>query len=512
MKKLLLVFIATLSLFWGGKTSAQINPVVEYEELFKAVQQGQIFSDQKKFVDCKPKFSPEVIRKKYLDQRGTSNFNLKQFVGQNFDTLFLDTADVLRHIDNLWSDLSRSDNPNAQTSSLIPLPKPYIVPGGRFREVYYWDSYFTMLGLQEAGRVELIENMIDNFAYLIEQYGHIPNGNRTYYLSRSQPPFFSLMVDLLAESKGDSIYIKYLPSLEKEYQFWMKGAEQLSAKKHAQGRVVRLDKNSILNRYWDDLAEPRPESYLMDVDAKSKTNTDSSIYRDIRAAAESGWDFSSRWFEDKASIKTIFTTQIIPVDLNCLLYQLETTLAKACRLAQRNDAKNYSDKAALRKAALQKYLWNEKDGYFVDYNFKTGQQNDNYTLAGVFPLFFNLADEKQASRLAERIKTDFLKDGGLVTTKIHTGEQWDAPNGWAPLQWIAYKGLKNYKEDALATTIAQRWINLNVKVFFDTNRMMEKYDVVDLNRIGGGGEYKLQDGFGWTNGVFLKLWNELKRK
>lgn len=482
----------------------QVDPQKKYKELFLEIQKNKIFSDQKRFVDCEPKGNPDFIVSAYLDQKTHTGFSLKSFVALHFDTIQNDTTAMLQHINYLWNDLTKVPGKQKPYSSLLALPNSYIIPGGRFKEIYYWDSYFTMLGLQEAGKVDMIENMVGNFAFLIETYGHIPNGNRSYYLSRSQPPFFALMVELMAETKHDEkIYLKYLGVLEKEYRYWMTG-----------NKVVHRNGNEILNRYWDTANTPRPESYSQDEELFRKAGRDSMIFRDVRSAAESGWDFSTRWFDDGLSLAKINTTQIIPVDLNCLLFKLESTLAKAYQI-NHDEAKTsmYRDLADRRKALILKYFWDEKSGFFFDYSLKTATRSPQYTLAGLYPLFFSLADSHQAEKVKTQVETLFLKSGGLVTTLVqNSGQQWDYPNAWAPLQWIGYKALKNYQFDKLAHEIAKRWTNLNIKVYFETGKMMEKYDVVDLNRLGGGGEYKAQDGFGWTNGVFLKLWNDLKRK
>jgi alpha,alpha-trehalase len=183
-------------------------------------------------------------------------------------------------------------------SSLLPLPHPYVVPGGRFREVYYWDSYFTMLGLEADGRHELVRDVVENFAFEIDCYGHVPTGNRSYYPSRSQPPFFSLMVDLVARREGDKSYVNYLPQLKAECDYWMDGFAAL-APNQGYRRVVRLADGTLLNRYWDDRPEPRDESYREDVKAGSERRADpAGVYRSLRAGAESGWDFSSRWLAD----------------------------------------------------------------------------------------------------------------------------------------------------------------------------------------------------------------------
>ena len=177
--------------------------------------------------------------------------------------------DVEDHIDALWPVLERQPDVPTPHSSLLPLPHRYVVPGGRFREIYYWDSYFTMLGLEESGRHDLAVDMVKNFAFLIDRYGHVPNGNRTYYLSRSQPPFFAAMVELIAARDGSPAYLQFLPALRREYEFWMDGAARLEPGA-AHRRAVRLRDGSILNRYWDDRDTAREESYREDVETAAE--------------------------------------------------------------------------------------------------------------------------------------------------------------------------------------------------------------------------------------------------
>ncbi|MDB5197648.1 MAG: trehalase [Flaviaesturariibacter sp.] len=479
-----------------------------YGELFRDVQQSGIFKDSKTFVDCIPKRSPSQIVHDYLAVKNNPaiRFSLDLFVHENFiipaedaDHYVTQEKDVVQHINNLWKVLRRKSDTLVQGSSLLALPYDYIVPGGRFREIYYWDSYFTMLGLKESGEYELIENMVKNFAYLIDHYGHIPNGNRTYYLSRSQPPFFSLMVELLAQIKGDSIYKTYLPELQKEYAYWM---DETADTKH----VAKLPDGGLLNRYWDRYSIPRQESYLEDLKiAPTDPQEQVKTYKHIRSAAESGWDFSSRWFADGRHLHTMHTTDIIPVDLNCLLYHLETTIAKALYLNNDTKAKDFEKFATARKAALLKYCWSATAGWFVDYNLSTKKASPELTLAGMTPFFLKLATKTQMQQAMPLLKKDFLKPGGVVTTLKITGEQWDSPNGWAPLQWMTIIGLENYGQAALAKDIARRWVALNKRVFAATGKLTEKYNVVNANKEGGGGEYPTQDGFGWTNGVLLAL-------
>jgi alpha,alpha-trehalase len=479
--------------------------------LYEDVQLQEIFPDSKFFVDCIPVSPPGDIISVYMKEKTLPGFDLRAFVTKHF--IFPTEADnsyrsadkpLEQHLNDLWDVLVRT--PDQHGGTLIPLPHPYIVPGGRFREIYYWDSYFTMLGLQVSKRVTIIQDMIDNFAYLVDQAGFIPNGNRTYYLGRSQPPFFALMVAILMEEKGKEVLFDYRRQLEKEYRFWMDGADDLSATNPTHRHVVLMQDGSILNRYWDDKDTPRPEAYIEDKHLAENSGKDPSVvYRHIRAAAESGWDFSSRWFRDGKNMATIQTTDLIPVDLNCLLLFLEIML---CTIYEKQDEPALHEmlqKLMRRNKALEHYCWNEEKGFYFDYQFKDQKQSGAYTLAATFPLFFNLASPEQSAKVAICLEEKFLRPGGLVSTLAETGQQWDAPNGWAPLQWIAYKSLKKNGHTELANKIKQNWMQLNEKVYAATGKMMEKYNVSDTATEAGGGEYPNQDGFGWTNGVYLKF-------
>jgi len=497
-----------------------LSPDERFGALFKAIQTQGVFPDSKTFVDCTPKFTTQQIMANYEVAKAGEKFSLKAFVTDNFELpkqyasdFKTDTSRTVKeHVTALWPILLREPDQQQNTGSLLPLPHPYIVPGGRFGEIYYWDSYFTILGLERAGKIGLIENMADNFAYLIDTVGYIPNGNRTYFLGRSQPPFFAAIVNVLAEAKGDEMYNRYLPALEKEYNFWMAGVTDLSTGNSTHRRVVRLPDGMILNRYYDDHVAPRPESYIEDVElAEASSQDPKDLYLNLRAACESGWDFSSRWLTDPQDLGTIHTTDIIPVDLNSLIYNLERTLAKANRLANNKEqAEFYGQRASNRKRAIQTYCWDKKRQFFVDYDFKKAAPTPTLSLAGTYPLYFDLAVPDQAKAVAKMLRKDFLKPGGLLPTLNTTGQQWDAPNGWAPLQWMAYSGLYNYGETKLADEIKSNWLAVNERVYKNTGKMVEKYNVVDMGLEGGGGEYPVQDGFGWTNGIFLKLLEEKK--
>ncbi len=498
--------------------NAQYIPSEDLGILFHDVQMAQVFPDSKTFVDSDPLRPASEIAAEYLEIKSQPDFSLEAFVKANFKKpepkgagYVLDTTKSFSEVlTEKWDYLTRSPDERSY-GSLIPLPYKYVVPGGRFGEIYYWDSYFTMLGLQVSGREDLMENMLDNFAYLIDSIGFIPNGNRTYFLSRSQPPFFAGMVNLLADSKGDTAVLKYLPALEKEHAFWMDGSDKLNDDNKSYRRVVMLGDGQVLNRYFDDQPEPRPESYREDVELAEGLNESQkkALYINLRAACESGWDFSTRWFAIAGDFQTIVTTEILPVDLNALMYNLEATISRLKTVNGEMEGANQFDQLASTRAELiQTYFWSVEKGYFMDYHWPSAEQRDFITPAGMYPLYFGLANEEQAQQVAIAVRRNLLKPGGINTTNIVSGQQWDAPNGWAPLQWMTIYGFRRYGDDKLADQISERWLELNSRVFNKTGKMMEKYNVLDLSLDAGGGEYPTQDGFGWSNGVVLRLMHD----
>ena len=489
-------------------------PQAVFQELFVAVQSARIFPDGKTFVDAAPKEPPERILAAYRREQPRSEEALKTFVDAHFALPPEATSEaaepghdsLLTHIDRLWNQLTRITKTAPPYSSLLTLPYPYVVPGGRFREMYYWDSYFTMLGLMQSGRQELAEDMVRDFAYLIDTFGHVPNGARTYYLSRSQPPFFFEMVGLLSADDPPAAFGRYLPELRREYDFWMRGASGLqrgSARFHA----VMLDDGSTLNRYWDDEDTPRDESYAEDTElAKGSTREPHQLYRDIRAAAESGWDFSSRWFADAKTRASLDTTEIIPIDLNSLLFGLEQAISAGCmRTGDSSCRREFEQRAMRRRKAIDRYLWDEPSGAYLDYRWTRRERIAGISAATLYPLFVAMSSPLQAQAVARTTRDSLLKAGGIVTTPRDSGQQWDSPNGWAPLQWIAVDGLRRHHQPSLAATIACRWMAGVNHLYGETGKLVEKYDVVDTGRRGGGGEYPTQDGFGWTNGVMRRL-------
>ncbi|WP_156481023.1 alpha,alpha-trehalase TreF [Variovorax sp. PAMC 28711] len=499
-----------------------LTPGDRYLELFTAVQAARVFPDSKTFVDCAPRGEPDAILAAYRAAVGQPGFDLPAFVDAHFEVLRPTPSDYVSvpgqpmcaHIDDLWRVLTREPLDHRPRGSLLPVPHPYVVPGGRFGELYYWDSYFTMLGLAASGKTTLLHDMVGNFAHLIDTFGHVPNGTRTYYLSRSQPPLFAFMVEL-AGTLGVLDPVQSLPQLRREHAWWMRGSEDL-APGTADLRVVRLPDGSLLNRYWDERDSPREEAWLEDVQTARASGRDASqVYRHLRAAAESGWDFSTRWLaepvpRDATSLASICTTDIVPVDLNAFLYKLETLVASlSTRAGDATTACAFGAAAAARKAAVIAHLWDAGQGAFFDHDWRLAKRRAGLTGACVAPLFAGLAEASHARALAQTVSARLLAPGGFSTTERTSDQQWDQPNGWAALQWMAIRGFHDHGEEALARTIAHRWLATVAAVYEREGKLVEKYalrqDDEASSSGGGGGEYPLQDGFGWTNGVTRAL-------
>ncbi len=500
------------------------------DPLFVDVARQGLFADGKTFIDAVPRAGDSLarIRSLYAAERERPGFSLADFVAAHFTlpgepasdaTAFHtdDSRSLREHIDALWPYLTRQDpapDPavDAEGSTLLPLPGPYVVPGGRFREIYYWDSYFTLLGLLESGQRELAESMVRNFAFLIGRHGHMPNGNRRYYLSRSHPPYFFKMVEAVAPAHDPAEgLVRYLPQLKQEHAYWMSGSAALRPGE-ASAHVVCLPDGSLLNRHWDAFDAPRDEMYAQDVHTAGTTQRPpAELWRDLRAACESGWDFSSRWAPfreggDAGLLGQLETTSIIPIDLNCLLHGLECAISRACeRSGDPAGAAAFAVQAQRRQAAIDRYLWSPTLGHYVDHHWVRNAPCNLLTAGTLYPLFMGLANAEQAAQVADQVRQHLLKEHGLATTTVASGEQWDLPNGWAPLHWVAVDGLNRYQHTGLARDIATRWLNTVNHVYRKTGKLLEKYDITSLEGGSGGGEYPMQDGFGWTNGVTRKL-------
>ena len=487
-------------------------------ELFRTVQRRDLYDDDKRFVDAEPRVSPDLVFERYLSGRDRPDFDLESFVEAHFrlpepvaaSPDLAASRSMEDHVSSLWGTLTRTfEDAGPAGSTLVPLPNPHVVPGGRFREMYYWDSYFTAEGLAAADRTDLIAGMVGNIASLLDRFGFVPLGNRAYYDSRSQVPLFYRMLRVLERAEGFDAVAPHVEALATEHEFWMDGADRVAEAdgSAAHRRVVGLADGPVLNRYWDDRARPRPESYHEDRRLAERVPVDDrpELFRDVRAACESGWDFSSRWLAGD-DLTTIRTTELVPVDLNAVLFGMESALAEWLPRVGRSEAgERYADLAADRREAINRYCWDADAGLYVDHSWVDDRRSDRLTLAGVAPLFTGAATDDRAAAVADRLRRDFLRPGGLVTTLEATGEQWDAPSGWAPLHWMAVTGLRRYGHDDLADEIASRWVDLARSSFEETGRMAEKYDVRTEGETADLGEYDPQYGFGWTNGVVTAL-------
>ncbi len=447
--------------------------------LFELVQQSGIYSDGKTFVDSTPNSDPSEILKAFEKERDNPSFDLKAFVETHF-TLPPEIEDKIpkastmkEYIEKMWPVLYKEMKAPSKWSTLISLPKSHIVPGGRFRECFYWDSYFTALGLP----IPIIKDMATNFAYLIDLLGYIPNGNRIYFASRSQPPYFSFLLKLLYDRGEESFAKSFLPHLEKEYLYWM-------------------NHQTPLNSYFDKLNIARPEAFKRETELV-KEASNPQFFQSLRAACASGWDFSSRWLEDQKSFATVQTLDLLPVDLNSLLFHLEETLY----LFSNNP--DYKSAANKRKEAIQNLFWH--NDFFYDIHLESKEPTLSKSLAAATPLFVQAATKKQADSVANQLEKEFLLPGGFVTSLTEGKHQWDMPNGWAPLEWITIKGLLNYGHTNLAHEGARRWLDLNEKLFAEKGTLLEKYNVRDCTANVVRGEYAPQQGFGWTNGVAIAL-------
>jgi alpha,alpha-trehalase len=496
-----------ISTLVAGRSSA--SPADLFGDLLTEVQLRRLHPDGKTFVDAVPLRRTADIMADF-ERLERSDAAIRSFVSENFrlpSPAAVHSAhgerDLRRYITSIWPELIRAPAVATEDGSLLATDGPYVVPGGRFVEFYYWDSYFSLLGLIRDGHEELAKSIVDNVTSVIEQHGHVPNGTRSYYLGRSQPPLYFAMTQLVP-AVTPSAARRRLDAMIAEHRFWMRDAETLAPGQTA-SRVVRMPDGALLNRYWDDRDTPRDESFYEDVStASASSQPPASVYRALRAGAESGWDFSSRWCAEGGTLATIRTQHVVPIDLNALLFGLETAIVRASEALYEHDtALRFSKVAKARRLALHRWLWSE-DEFFADYDLIENRTRDQLTAATLVPLFTGVATRSQAARIARATDRHLVGPGGLRTTLIETGEQWDWPNGWAPLQWIAFAGLHRYGHRRLADKIARRWVETVDGEFQRSGWIHEKYDV-EQRRGGAGGEYAPQLGFGWTNGVTAAL-------
>ncbi|XP_054853686.1 trehalase isoform X2 [Eublepharis macularius] len=414
-----------------------------------------------------------------------------------------------------WKQLGRKVKADVQASpenySLIYVPHPLMVPGGRFIEYYYWDSFWVIQGLLLCDLTATAKGMIQNFLYLVEKFGHIPNGGRVYYQRRSQPPLLALMMEAYLERTADLAFLnESIHLLDEEYRFWQ---EQ---------RAVNVSwggQQHTLNRYRVPAGEPRPEAYRRDAALARglEAGARQELWAELQGAAESGWDFSSRWLlppppPARASLRDTQTSAAVPVDLNAVLCRVEALLAAFhARLGHAEQAQRFRAAHERRVAALRAVLWDEEAGVWLDFNLRRRRRNPAFYPSNLTPLWAECGVDAAAAEKALRYLQGsgaLTYTNGLPTSLAHTGEQWDLPNAWAPLQHMVIAGLAkspSSKAQELAFTLAQNWVRMNLAVYETYQAMFEKYDVEGDGSPGAGGEYAVQEGFGWTNGVALQL-------
>lgn len=429
----------------------------------------------------------------------------------------------------LWKNLSRKvadhvlEKPELYT--LLPLKNPVIIPGSRFKEVYYWDSYWVIRGLLAGKMYETAKGIVTNLVSLIDQFGYVLNGARAYYSNRSQPPVLATMIVGIFNQTGDlNLVRRSLPALLKENHFWNSGIHKVTIQ-DAQGS------NHSLSRYYAMWNKPRPESSTIDSETASVLPNiceKRELYRELASAAESGWDFSSRWMSNGSDLTTTSTTSILPVDLNAFLLKMERDIAFLANLVgESSTASHFTEAAQNRQKAINCIFWNAEMGQWLDYwltNSDTSEdiykwedlhQNKKSFASNFVPLWTeiscsdnNITTQKVVQSL---MSSGLLQPAGIAMTLSNTGQQWDFPNGWPPLQHIIIEGLlRSGLEEArtLAKDIAIRWLRTNYVTYKKTGAMYEKYDVTKCGAYGGGGEYMSQTGFGWSNGVVLALLEE----
>jgi alpha,alpha-trehalase len=419
--------------------------------------------------------------------------------------------------------------PQEQWNKLLPgllyLPHPYIVPGGRFKEMYGWDSYFIEEGLLRSGHLQPAKNIVDDQLYEIEHYGKVLNANRSYYLNRSQPPFISEMVLAVYQKNKDKNWLRKAgPLIEQQYRFWTSG-EHLIAKGPAkglsryysfgEGPAIEVEQGEIKNgkNHYQRVQEFfRDHSiHLEDSDQyynRAQDRLTPLFYKADGSMRESGFDPSDRF-----GAFNIDVLNYAPVCLNSLLYKMERDLGSIYdTLNQVSKKRLYWQKANQRKALISKVLWDEKYGMFEDFNVATNQRRHYPFATMFFPLWADIATQHQAQRTFQNLSL-LERPGGLMTSTYHSGNQWDAPFMWAPLQDIAVKGLLNYPKiagsKAAAKRISIKFINTVAQDFQVRHNIFEKYDAFNaqenVSKKIKFGYSSNEIGFGWTNGVFLEL-------
>ncbi|XP_045456560.1 trehalase [Melitaea cinxia] len=545
----LCVLLVILSVAFGDRS--HLPPTCDsmiycHGPLLDTVQMAGLYNDSKTFVDMKIKLSPNITMEHFdqmMARTGSrpTKADIQEFVNQNFDpegsefeewvpTDWKDNPAFLQRIkdphfhqwasdlNKLWLQLGRKMKhevkENQELYSIIYVDNPVIVPGGRFREFYYWDSYWIIKGLLLSEMRNTAKGMILNFLSIVDRFGFIPNGGRVYYLKRSQPPLLIPMVKLIMDELGDLEFLRqHIGTLDREYDYWMTNHSI---------PVEYNEQKYLMFRYTDQSQGPRPESYKEDIDCAKHFDTydkREELYAELKAAAESGWDFSSRWFilngTNKGNLTNLKTRSIIPVDLNAIMCwnaQLLTEFHE--KLLNFEKAQYYREVHARLMESIEKVLWHEDVGAWLDFSLESGRRRDYFYPSNLAPLWTGSYDKargeyyiSRAINYLDKVKLENY-EGGIPTTFEHSGEQWDYPNAWPPLQDMVVSGLAcaaSPPAARAAAALAATWVRSNYEVWRHRTAMLEKYDATVFGGLGGGGEYVVQTGFGWSNGVIMSL-------
>jgi alpha,alpha-trehalase len=449
--------------------------------------------------------------------------------------------------------LGEVDTSKIQPQGLLYLENKYVVPGGRFNEMYGWDSYFIIRGLVRAGRLELARGMVDNFFFEVEHYGAMLNANRTYYLTRSQPPFLSSMFvevyDALEKSgHGDTAWLaRAYADLEKDYEMWNRDphlagdtglsryydfgegppAEALQDETGTYRKVAayfffhpaQADHYIVENlpgatepvagaAYTEQVCEGPLAMARAECEQRREFKLSSDYYKGDRSMRESGFDVSFRFGPFGAA-----THHYAPVCLNSLLYKTEKDLEQISRwLGHTTDAEKWSKRAEQRKKLISRYLWDDKAGLFFDFDGQTGQRSSYRYVTTFYPLWAGLATPEQAKALVKNLPA-FEQPGGLAMSTEDTGAQWDLPYGWGNIEMLAVDGLRRYGFNADADRISYEFLSMVAENFRRDGTIREKYNVVARSseaHVEVGYQVNVV-GFGWTNAAFLELLHGLPK-
>jgi alpha,alpha-trehalase len=426
---------------------------------------------------------------------------------------------------------------------LLYLPNRYVVPGGRFNEMYGWDSYFIILGLVKDKRTQLAQGIVENFFFEIENYGAILNANRTYFFTRSQPPFLTSMIrEVYEHPNGKQLSNAWLARAysyaQRDYALWISPIHRAGDTGLARYRDIGdgpVPEMADDSDYYPDvirwlLAHPEvATNYLIEApdnptpaETAALTTTSCDIaaskvcarahvdghrltadfYHGDRAMRESGFDTSFRFGPFSGS-----TGDYAPVCLNSLLYKYERDMARfATLLGRPAEAAEWEHRASARRDAINKYLWNPTQGMFYDYDFVTQKQSTYNYLTAFYPLWAQVATPQQATALQHHVSL-FEHEGGLAMSDNVSGTQWDLPFGWAPTNWLTVKGLAQYGFSGDASRIAKEFSQTVLQNFQNDGTIREKYNVVSgsANVAIATGYKSNVVGFGWTNGVYLQI-------